>query len=149
MQTIPNLRRIEDALARPCYIVPTSQVEPRYRDALAQLARWMARPDFDGELAVGKIRDWAQEGVLDDERMWSALSVVCSHPRVRNYLEASKCIALQESAALDKGGQGLDSAMASVERHRGVLAFCMGRPEVALECFIRGPRAGAHGREPR
>ncbi len=135
--TIPAIRRIEEALARPCYLVPTKQVAGQYREALDQLARWMVQPDFDGELAVNRIRSWAEEGVLDAERMWSALSVVCTHPRVRDYREASRCIALQESAALDKGGRDLEAALASVERHRGVLAFCMGRPEVALECFVR------------
>ena len=137
MQTNPTYRRIEEALARPGYFVPTDQVEDRFRDPLSRLADWMARPDFDGDLAEAMVRRWRDEGLLDDERMWSALSVVCTHPAVRRYQEASRCIALQESAALDRGGPELDRALASVERHRGVLAWSMGRPSVALECFVR------------
>lgn len=131
------LQRITDALGRPTYLVPTTQVEGRYRAPLDTLARWMAQPDFDGELAVAMIRRWHEEGRLDEERMWSALSVVATHPKVRDYREASRCIALQENAAMNRSAEELGPSLASVERHRGVLAFSMGRPAVALECFIR------------
>lgn len=137
MFSTDTYRRVAEALHRPSYLVPTGQVHARYRVPLARLSEWMARPDFDGELAMAMIQRWRDEGVLDDERMWSAMSVVCTHPRVRQYREAARCIALQENAAMTQGGERLEAAMASVERHRGVLAFAMGRYEVALECFIR------------
>ena len=69
MNPAQNLRRIEDALARPAYIVPTVQVANRYREPLAKLADWMARPSFDGELAMAMVRRWREEGALDEERM--------------------------------------------------------------------------------
>jgi hypothetical protein len=97
----------------------------------------MARPDFDGEMAVAVVRRWCDDGRLNQERMYSALAVIATHPTVRDYREAALCIALQESAAMAGGAEGLGEAMASVERHRGVLAFCMTRYGVALECFTR------------
>lgn len=137
MHRADALQRITDALGRPTYLVPTVQVDGPYRAPLETLARWMAQPDFDGDLAVAMIRGWREEGRLDEERMWSALSVVATHPKVRDYREASRCIALQENAAMARSGEELGRSLASVERHRGVLAFSMGRPSVALECFIR------------
>ncbi len=131
------LGRVEAILARPAYIVPTAQVDAAHREVLDRLAAWMARPDFDGDLAMALVRRWRDEGRLDEERMWSALAVICTHPSVRRYRDAAKCIALQEGAALARGGDGLDAALASVDRHRGVLAWSMGRPEVALDCFLR------------
>ena len=37
---------------------------------------------------------------------------------------------------MDRPPEDLPLALASVERHRGVLAFCMGHYQVALESFI-------------
>ena len=44
---------------------------------------------------------------------------------------------LQEMAALEQRGPRLDANLASVERHRGVLAFVQGHPDVALDYFTR------------
>jgi tetratricopeptide (TPR) repeat protein len=43
----------------------------------------------------------------------------------------------QEFAALELGGPRLQDNLASVDRHRGVLAFLRGHYEVALDYFAR------------
>jgi len=46
-------------------------------------------------------------------------------------------VGAQELAALDAGGPRLAADLASVERHRGVLAYLVGRHEIALDYFSR------------
>ena len=130
------IARIRRAIGEPSYLVPTDGVASRYRDRLSELATWMATPDFDGEVARRRVQDWRERGLLDDEHTWSALAVIYTHPRVRNFREAARCIALQESAAMAASGEHLAAALGSVERHRGVLAWSMGHVEVALDCFV-------------
>ena len=69
--------------------------------------------------------------------MLSALHVVACHPRVADWEEAARLVGEQEFAALELGGPRLQDNLASVDRHRGVLAFLRGHYDVALDYFAR------------
>ena len=115
-------------------------VSPRSRrgpaGALAGLAEQIAQPQLEPARWASQVRAWRADGLLDEVQMYAALAAIAIHPSVRDYREASRCIALQEVAVLSGSGDVKD-LLAAVERHRGVLACCMGRPSIALECFTR------------
>jgi Flp pilus assembly protein TadD len=69
--------------------------------------------------------------------MLSALHVVAASPRVKDYAEAARLAGEQEHAALEAGGPHLQTHLASVDRHRGVLAFLQHHYSVALDHFTR------------
>ena len=67
----------------------------------------------------------------------SALHVVACHPAVGEWEEAARLAGEQELAALELGGPRLEVNLASVDRHRGVLAFLRGHYDMALDHFAR------------
>jgi tetratricopeptide (TPR) repeat protein len=67
----------------------------------------------------------------------SVLHVIASSPKVRDYAEAARLIAEKELLAIREGGPAQNSRLASVERHRGAVAYLMGDHAVALEYFSR------------
>jgi tetratricopeptide (TPR) repeat protein len=91
--------------------------------------------EFDRAALEDLVGEAYTTGRIDATARWSALGVIAAHPRIADWCEALKCAALQEQAALEAGGADLSSALASVDRHRGVVACLMGRSEVALEYF--------------
>ncbi len=137
MNTRSVLDRIHSAVSGSTYIVPSRQLREPWRQPMADLALSMSSPDFDADMAVLRVHAWHEQDRIDRIRLYSALSVIATHPSVRDYREAARCISLQELLCLEAGGDDLDVNLASVERHRGVLAFSMGRGRVALECFVR------------
>ncbi|NCG19623.1 MAG: hypothetical protein GWP91_11505 [Rhodobacterales bacterium] len=137
MNTRSVLDRIHSAVSGGAYLVPARQLPAPWRQPMADLALSMASANFDAEMAVLRVHSWHEQKRIDRIRMFSALSVIATHPDVRDYCEAARCISMQELLCLEAGGDDRDINLASVERHRGVLAFCMGRGRIALECFIR------------
>lgn len=116
------------------YLVPTDRLPEagradasRIRDVLEQQGPHEAR------LLVDEL---FRSGTIDAVIRFSALHVIAASPRVRDYREALRMAGLQEMAALERG-TNLDAELASVERHRGVVSFLMGRFGVALDCFSR------------
>jgi tetratricopeptide (TPR) repeat protein len=69
--------------------------------------------------------------------MLSALHVVAAHPSVADWSEAARLAGEQEQAAMELGGPRLQTNLASVDRHRGVVAFLQGHFEIALDYFSR------------
>lgn len=131
------LDRIYRAVDQQAYLTPASQVPPEQRAAMQQIARWLASPDFDAERLRAQIRGMAAEGRIDRVMMLSALHVVAAHPRVADWAEAARLAGEQELVALEQGGPHLEANLASVERHRGVVAFLRGYHVVALDYFSR------------
>jgi pentatricopeptide repeat protein len=131
------LERIMHAVDRVAYLTPSHHVDPRQRDAMAEIGRAIQSPDFDPESVRRMARDYHEKGRIDQVMMLSALHVVAAHPRVQDWVEAARLVGEQEFAALEIGGPNLDANLASVERHRGVLAFLRGHHEMALDCFTR------------
>jgi hypothetical protein len=76
-------------------------------------------------------------GRIDRVMMLSALHVIACHPSVADWEEAARLVGEQELAALELGGPNLEANLASVDRHRGVLAFLRKHYAVALDYFAR------------
>jgi tetratricopeptide (TPR) repeat protein len=115
------------------YLVPTDQVPVRVREAAREIARTLRE---DGPAAARDcVESMAASGRIDPVTRLSALQVIAASPQVRDLAEASRLAGAQEFVALDAGGPELQVHLASADRHRGVVAFLMGRYEVALDWF--------------
>jgi hypothetical protein len=129
--------RILQTVDTAAYQTPASQVEGAQREVLAEVGRMLAAPGFRASDVRSFIREAHAEGRIDRVKLLSALHVVACHPKVAEWEEAARLVGEQEYAALELGGPHLESNLASVDRHRGVLAFLRGHPSVALEYFTR------------
>lgn len=134
-----GVRRILDRLHEAIqngedYLVPTEQLPATRRGPAKRI--YTALADEGPERARQVVEELYVSGAIDRVMQLSALHVIAASPRVRDYREALRLVGLQEMAALEKGTD-LDAALASVERHRGVVSFLMGRFGVALDCFSR------------
>ncbi len=129
--------RILQTVDTTAYLTPASQVEGPQRDALARVEAAIQSPQFDAQSTRALIRRLHSEGQIDRVKMLSALHVVACHPKVADWEEAARLVGEQEFAALELGGPQLQANLASVERHRGVLAYLRNHHEVALEYFTR------------
>ncbi|MCB9674063.1 MAG: hypothetical protein H6737_03045 [Alphaproteobacteria bacterium] len=103
------------------------------RAAAAQITRTLS--DEGPAAARAKVQELHDAGAIDDVTRLSALQVIAASPQVRDLAEASRLASLQEYVALEAGGPDLQDRLASADRHRGVVAFLMGRYEVALDWF--------------
>ncbi|MFH1463403.1 MAG: hypothetical protein ABIO70_03355 [Pseudomonadota bacterium] len=129
--------RLLQAVDEQAYLTPSDHVEPAQRRALAQIAAALQAPGFRAEQVRSLIRRLHEHGRIDRVMMYSALHVVAAHPAVADWAEAARLAGEQEQAALELGGPALQANLASVERHRGVVAFLQGHHEVALDYFSR------------
>ena len=130
------LQRILNTVAQEAYFTPVDQVDPRHRGGVEAVRRALATP-FDAEDVRSLIERLHQEGQLDDVLRCSSMHVVAAHPSVADWSQAARWAGEQELAALEKGGPRLQRNLASVDRHRGVLAFLRGHYDVALDYFTR------------
>jgi tetratricopeptide (TPR) repeat protein len=130
------LARILATVDDNAYLVPTAHIETVHREALKLIQRAI----HQGE-PVADIRNLAKrllaENALDEVHFLSAMHVISASPQVKDYRDAARWVAEQELAALNLGGPHLNDNLASVERHRGVLAFLHGHYEAALDYFTR------------
>lgn len=131
------LDRILDTVDRDAYLTPTEGADSRFQAGLELIRRGLSDPATDASTVRALARGLHAEGRLDKVHLHSALHVIAAHPRVRDYDEAARQIAEQEQAALSLGGASLEHNLASVDRHRGVLAFLQEQYGVALDYFTR------------
>ena len=131
------LDRILHQVDRSAYLTPTAGADGRYREALELVRRALLDPDTDPGTCRALALGLHAEGRLDKVHLHSALHVIAAHPSVADYVEAARQVAEQEMAAFEQGGTNLESNLASVDRHRGVLAFLQNRYDVALDYFTR------------
>lgn len=129
--------RILQTVDEAAYFTPVEHVDAAQRAAVDAVREAMARSDFQPDAVRGLIERLATRGHLDPVMRLSALHVVACHPAVADYEEAARLVGEQEFAALTLGGPNLQANLASVDRHRGVLAFVRGHHEVALDYFAR------------
>jgi len=115
------------------YLAPVDRVPLQARAAASEV---MALLEEQGAEAARQRTDQLHaEGRLDAVTRLSALQVIAASPGVRDLAEASRLANQQEFVALQEGGPALQDRLASADRHRGVVAFLMGRYEVALDWF--------------
>src|SRR5688572_29852897 len=129
--------RITSVVDREAYFTPTAHLAPAQRAVLDEVRRRLSHPGFDADEVRTYVRAEHRAGRLDRVHLLSALHVIACHPAVAEWEEAARLVGEQELAALELGGPMLDANLASVDRHRGVLAFLRGHYEVALDYFAR------------
>ena len=130
-------QRVLHAVDTAAYLTPTAAVDPAQRQALDAIGAMIHAPASDPAQARRAITEAQAAGRIDRVHALSALHVLAASPRVRDYAEAARLAGEQEQAALELGGPRLQANLASVDRHRGVLAFIMGHYDVALDHFTR------------
>jgi tetratricopeptide (TPR) repeat protein len=131
------LDRIFEVVDQQAYLTPMHRIQGPEAQALAVFKAALAEPDFDAEGVRRLVDRLHEEGRLRATTRFSALHIIAAHPRVGNLSEAARLVGEQELAALDEGGPTLNADLASVDRHRGVLAFLKGHYDVALDYFSR------------
>ncbi len=129
--------RILEAVDTEAYRTPADSVDPHLRTAMEEIAEWIHDTSVPPEVTSRRIHAAHESGRIDRVRLLSALHVLAASPRVKDYPEAARLAGEQELAALDAGGPNLEANLASVDRHRGVLAFLRGHYGVALDHFTR------------
>ncbi len=129
--------RILQDVDESAYFMPVDHVDAGQRAAAEAFQKALQQPEFDADVVKALVERLADAGHFDPVMRLSALHVLACHPRVRDYEEAARLVGEQEFAALELGGANLQANLASVDRHRGVLAFIKGHHEVALDYFAR------------
>ena len=130
-------QRILAKVDKDAYLATLPPLAPRQRAALQEIERARRDASLSVDQIRGLIARFYEEGRLDAPLYYSALHVLAASPRVKDYPEAARLVAAQEMAALEQGGPRLQANLASVERHRGVLAFLTQHYDVALDYFSR------------
>lgn len=115
--------RVLLAVDATAYQSPAGHVEPGQRAAMREIEAAIQVREFDPARARALAHRLHAAGRIDRVHYLSALHVIAAHPAVADYAEAARLCGEQEVAALELGGPGLDANMASVDRHRGVLAY--------------------------
>ena len=128
------LDRILDAVDQRAYFTPTAHLGA---GRLPKFEELLARADLDPDEARAYVHREHAAGRIDRVVLLSALHAIACHPAVAEWEEAARLVGEQELAALELGGPRLQQNLASVDRHRGVLAFLRGHFEVALDYFAR------------
>jgi len=129
-------QRILQTVDQAAYFTPVEHVDVRHREGVRAVREAMAA-DFDADDVRALIEGLHAAGKLDRVMRLSALHVVAAHPKVADWEEAARLVGEQEFASLELGGPRLAANLASVDRHRGVLAFLRGHYDVALDYFAR------------
>lgn len=131
------LERIRRQVDEEAYQTPTSHLPEHSRKAMAEIAEALRDAASSPTEVRALVHRLAKEGRIDRVLKLSALHVIAASPRVRDWAEAARLAGEQEFAALEEGGPHLEARLASVDRHRGVLAFLRGHYETALDYFTR------------
>jgi tetratricopeptide (TPR) repeat protein len=130
-------QRILQTVDEEAYFTPADHVDARHREGVNAVREALSRADFDADNVRMLIERLHKEGRLDRVLRLSSLHIVAAHPKVAEWEEAARLVGEQEFAALELGGPNLQSNLASVDRHRGVLAYLRGHYDVALDYFAR------------
>ena len=129
--------RILGQVDQAAYMPLADVVDPEQRDAMAGIESAIRDPHTSAEVVQALILRVSQDGQIDRVHMLSALHVLAASPKVGDFELAARHVADQEMAALALGGPRLTANLASVDRHRGVIAFLQGHFGVALDYFSR------------
>jgi len=129
-------QRILKTVDTAAYFTPSEHIDPQHREGVAAVQQALSQP-FDADDVRLLVERLYAQGKLDDVLRLSSLHIVAAHPQVAEWEEAARLVGQQEFAALEKGGPHLQRNLASVERHRGVLAFLRGHYDIALDYFAR------------
>ena len=135
------LERILNTVDREAYRFSGAHLPPP--DAAAQQAVHdaLANPAIPAKAVRQLVEELTARGEIDAVQRLSLLFVIAAHPRIKDYAEAGRLLGERETAvwtlADGKGEADLERLLAAVDRHRGGLAFLLGRYGHALDYFAR------------
>jgi tetratricopeptide (TPR) repeat protein len=133
--------RVTREIDNRAYFTPVSHIDGLQRAVLVEVEARMAQLGTPSGPSAQSVRDLLhlehRAGRIDRVKLLSALHVLACHPAVADWEEAARLVGEQELAALELGGPDLEANLASVDRHRGVLAYLRRHHEVALDYFAR------------
>lgn len=127
------LRRVDHG----AYLAYADAVPPEQQAPMAELGAYIQSPGFQPKTGRELARRFHADGRIDRVMYLSALHVIAMSPAVKDYSEAARLIADKEMESIRLGGPNLQTNLASVDRHRGALAFLSGNYDVALDYFSR------------
>jgi hypothetical protein len=119
------------------YLAWADAVDPSQQPAMAEIGAYIQSPGYRPQTARQLAQEFHRSGKIDRIMYLSALHVIAMSPAVSDYTEAARLIAEKELTAIQQGGPRLQVHLASVERHRGALAFLSREYGVALDYFSR------------
>lgn len=131
------LNRILSTVDQGAYLVPTASADPKYRPLLDELLNRLTSPETSYEEITRLAHMFFENGDLDEYHYYSLRHVIAAHPRFSRLNEAAEMVGLQEIAAWGAPDSARSERLASVDRHRGVLAFLHRQFDVALDYFTR------------
>ena len=129
--------RILDQVDQAAYMPLADVVDPAQRGAMLDIEAQIRDPNIPAHVTESLIHRCHKDGRIDRVHEASALHVLAASPKVGDFELAAHHAATQEMAALALGGPRLTANLASVDRHRGVLAYLQGHYPVALDYFSR------------
>jgi tetratricopeptide (TPR) repeat protein len=112
-------------------------------DAAAQrkVHEALANPAIDLDVIQRLVDQLHTDGDIDEIARLSLLFVVAAHPRATDYAWAGRLLGERETAVWEMADGAneadIERLLAAVDRHRGALAFLMGRYAHALDHFAR------------
>jgi len=127
------LRRVDHG----AYLAYADAVPDAQQAPMAEIGAYIQSPGFLPGTGRELARRFHAEGRIDRIMYLSALQVIAMSPAVGDYAEAARLLAEKELAAITVGGPDLQLHLASVDRHRGAIAFLKGSYDVALDYFSR------------
>jgi tetratricopeptide (TPR) repeat protein len=129
--------RILGQVDQQAYLPLADVVDTAQQPTMLEIQQLIQNPTVNTPVVEAHIRETHQAGLIDKVHMLSALHVLAASPKCKDYDMAAKYAAEQEMASMAMGGPRLADNLASVDRHRGVLAFLQGHYGIALDYFSR------------
>jgi tetratricopeptide (TPR) repeat protein len=129
--------RILGRVDEQAYLPLADVVDPEQQAGMTEIERSIRDQSMSADAVEALIRVLHRDNRIDTVHMLSALHVLSASPKVSDHNLAAKYAAEQEMAAMALGGPRLQANLASVDRHRGVLAYLQGHYGVALDYFSR------------
>ena len=129
--------RILEQVDEQAYLPLADVVDPDQEHSMKAIEDSIRDPAQTAQAIEQMIREFHSVGAIDEVHMLSALHVLAASPKLNNLDLAARYATEQEMAAMAMGGPRLQANLASVDRHRGVLAYLQGHYGVALDYFSR------------
>ena len=129
--------RIVEQVDEQAYLPLADVVDPDQEHSMKAIEDSIRDPAQTAQAIEQMICEFHSVGAIDKVHMLSALHVLAASPKLNNLDLAARYATEQEMAAMAMGGPRLQANLASVDRHRGVLAYLQGHYGVALDYFSR------------
>ena len=131
------VHRILHRVDELAYVANHEDIDPDQKPYMHAIGKALSEPGRTARELRQLAQGFFDEGCIDKVMLHSALHVIAASPKVQDPQEAARQVALQELASYEVGGPWLSANLASVDRHRGVLAFSLDQFEIALDYFSR------------